>query len=87
MHPQELGAGNNLHCRVVVEKSYVDRLVLPEIDNDLLGLVNVQDQVVGSARVDQMAHLFSVGQLFIVPDEAHHSCVGCKLYDVIGHRS
>lgn len=58
-------------------------LVLPEIDKNLLGLVDVQDQIFRSAPVHHMADL-SKGQLVIVSDEAHHRCVIRKLYNVIG---
>ncbi len=50
----------------------------------LFGFVHVQDQVVVTAPAHQPLHFLSVGQVVVVPDEAHHCCVICKLHKVVG---
>lgn len=58
-------------------------LVLPKVDNEFFGLVDIQDQAVISAPARQLLHLFSVGQVLVIPDEAYHCCVILKFHDVI----
>ena len=52
---------------------------LPEVHNELFGLLGVESQVVASAPLCQKPDLFSVGRLIIVADEANHRCVVCEL--------
>ncbi|XP_061745067.1 prospero homeobox protein 1-like [Nerophis ophidion] len=59
LHAQELGAAYDPYCCAIDEDWSVNGLVTPEVDDDLLGLVDVQDQVVGSAPVNQMSVIVS----------------------------
>lgn len=74
MHPQELNAADHLHSCVVDEKWSMAGLVLPEVGNNLFGLVHFQDQAV-SASAHQLLHILTVGQVIVNPDEAQHRCV------------
>ena len=56
---QDLGAADSLHCCVVDEEWCVIGLAPPGVDDDLLGFVDVQGQVVGFAPVHWMPHLIS----------------------------
>lgn len=53
------------------------RLSSPEVDNNLVGLSNVEKEVV-------VFHLHPVVGLTVVGDEAHNSCALAKLDEVIG---
>ncbi len=59
----------------------------PEVDNDLLCLVSIEDQVVDFAPVHQVLHLFPVGQFVVTLDESHCSCVVRQLHKVVGAES
>ena len=48
MHPQELGAADHLHSRVVDEKWSMTGLVLPEVDNDFFSFYSYIQFVVPS---------------------------------------
>ena len=71
-HPQELGAADSLHCYVVNEEWCVTGLTPPKVDDDLLGFVDIQGQVVGFAPVHQMFHLLFVGSIVVLTDKAHY---------------
>ena len=75
---QELEAVHTLHRRPV----WVS--VPPEVHDELLGLLSVEQQVVGVAPLSQTIHLLPVGGLIVVFDEANHRGVVCKLNDGIG---
>ena len=77
MHPQELGAADHLHSRVVDEKWSMAGILLSEVDNDLF-----QD-VIFATPAHQLLHLLPISQVVVIPDEAHH-CVIRKLLNVIG---
>lgn len=51
--------------------------------SQISGFVHAQDQVVDSAP----PHLLSVGQVVVILDKAHHCCVICKLYKMVGDSS
>ena len=46
----------------------------PEVDNNLLRLLHVEREIVVSAPLGQLAHLFPVVRLIVVVDEPHQSC-------------
>lgn len=48
--------------------------------------LNIQDQVVLLEPVHEPLHLLSVGQV-IVPNETHHCCIMCILYDGLRQQS
>ena len=54
--------------------------VLPEVNDDLLSFVDIQEKVVIVAPYSQVSHLLHVGGL-IVTNEAYHGCIICKLDD------
>lgn len=84
VHPQELGALDDLHISASYGEGSVGGLVPPEVNNDFLCLVDIQVQVVIGAPAHQMFHLLSLRQLLIVLDETHHCCVIRVLNDVVG---
>ncbi len=51
----------------------------PEIHHQLLGLVDVEWEVVLLAPFSQGTHLLSVGRLIVVGDQAYHRCVSANL--------
>src|SRR4029434_6662528 len=69
---QELEAGDTLNLHPVDMDGDVCASFLPEVHNELFGLLGVESQVV-------VLDLFSVGRLIVVTDEANHRCVVCKL--------
>ena len=79
MDTQELEAGDTLDLRPVDEDGGVCATLLPEVHNELFGLLGVESQVVVSAPLCQMLNLFSVCRLIVVADEADHRCVVCEL--------
>ncbi len=58
--------------------------VPPEVHHNLLCLTHIEGQVVCTTPFNQLCHFLSVGCFIIVADEAYHSCVICKLDDVVG---
>ncbi len=56
----------------------------PEIHHQLLGLTDVQRDVVVVTPVSQGVHLFSVGWFTLVGDQTYHRCVICKFDDDVG---
>ena len=58
--------------------------VSPEVHDELLGLLSLEQQVVAVAPLSQTIHLLPVGGLIVVFDEADHRGVVCKLNDGIG---
>ena len=85
VHPQELGAADQLHSCVVDGKWSVVGLLLPEINNDLwFCVVHTQDQVVFATPAHQLLQLLPVSQVVIIPDETLHCCVVRKLHIVVG---
>ena len=56
----------------------------PEVDDDLLRLVDVQEQVVPPTPFLQMLHLIPVGQLVVILNEAHNCRVIRIFQDVVG---
>ena len=70
LHPQELGATDDLHRSVVDEEWCMTGPRFPEVNNDLLCLVNIEDQVVDFTPVHQVFHLVPEGQFVVVLDEA-----------------
>lgn len=79
MHPQELFATDNPHRRVIDE----EWCGFPEVNNDLLCLVNNEDQAVDFTPVHQMFQLIPVGQFIVTLDDDHNSCVARKLQEVV----
>src|SRR4029434_2563836 len=76
---QEFKAGDTLHLRPVDMDGGVRATFLPEVHNELFGLLGVESQVVVGASLRQVLDLFSIGRLIVVADEANHCCVVCKL--------
>ncbi len=56
----------------------------PEIHHQLLGLVDVEVEVVLLTPFSQGTHLLSVGRLIVVSDQAYHRCVISKFDDDVG---
>ncbi len=56
----------------------------PEIHHQLLGLTDVQREVVVVTPVSQGVHLFSVGWFIVIGDQTYHRCVICKFDDDVG---
>ena len=71
---QELKAGDTLNLRPVDADGGVCSSFLPEVHNELFGLLGV-----AGTPLCQMPDLFSVGRLILVADEANHRCVVCEL--------
>jgi len=74
-----------VQTRVVDEKWCVAGLVIPEVNNNLLGFVHIQDLVVVVCTpAYQLLHLLSTGQVIVTPNEANHSYVIRKLHNMVG---
>ena len=76
---QELEAGDTLNLRSVDMDGGVCATCLPEVNNEIFGLLGVESQVVVGAPLRQVLDLFYVGRLIVVADEANHCYVVCKL--------
>lgn len=72
MHPQNFGGAQSFHRSTVDSQWGFRRVTSPEINNHLLGLVNVQEEVVIPAPLGQLADLLPLVSLIIVGDETHH---------------
>ncbi len=71
VNAEELKAVYPLH-RCLVDG---DGCVSPEIHHQLLGLVDVEWEVVLLTPFSQGTHLCSVGRLIVVSDQSYHCCV------------
>ncbi len=56
----------------------------PEIHHQLIGLVDVEWEVVLLTPFSQGIHLLSVGRLIVVSDQAYHRCVVIQFDDDVG---
>ena len=65
MDTQELEAGDTLNLRPVDTDGGVCATFLPEVHNELFGLLGVESQVVVGAPLRQVLDLFPVGQLML----------------------
>lgn len=83
MHPQEFGAADSLHRSTIDGQWGVLGVASPEVNNHLLGLVDVQQEVVVSAPRGQKVDLLPVVGLVVLGDETHQSCVVRKLHYVV----
>ena len=83
MVTQELKAGNTLNFRPVDMEGCVCATLLPEVHNELFGLLGVESQVVVGTPLSQVLDLFHVGRLIVVANEANHRCGVCKLENSI----
>ena len=61
MDTQELEAGDTLNLRPIDMDGGVCATFLPEVHNELFGLLGVESQVVVSTSLSQVLDLFSVG--------------------------
>ncbi len=84
MNAEELKAVYPLHRFLVDGDGCVFSALSPEIHHQLLGLVDVEWEVVLLAPFSQGTHLFSVGHLIVVSDQAYHRCVVSKFDDDVG---
>lgn len=57
--------------------------VFPEVNNDLLCFVDIQEQVVCVAPVHKLSHLLPIGLFVGILNEAHHCHVVRKLHNVV----
>ena len=60
MHPQEFGAAHSLHSSTIDGQWWVLGLASPEVNNNLLGFADVQQEVVVFAPRGQKVHLLPV---------------------------
>ncbi len=84
MNAEELKAVYPLHRCLVDDDRCVFSALSPEIYHQLLGLVDVEGEVVLLTPFSQVTHLLSVGHLIIVSDQAYHRCVIRKFDDDVG---
>ena len=85
MDTQEFEAGDSLDLRPVDKDGGVrTSSSLPEVHDELFGLLGVECQVVISTPRHQVLNLIPVGRLIVVTDEAHHRSVVCKPDDGVG---
>lgn len=66
-----------------ISTACVSGLGPPEVNDDLLGFVDIQGQVVGFTPVHQILDLLSVGQVIIVLNKAHYCHVVHKPHNVV----
>ncbi len=81
VNAEELKAVYPLHRCLVDGDGCVFSALSPEIHHQLLGLVDVEWEVVLLTPFSQGTHLLSVGRLIIVSDQAYHHCVISKFDD------
>ncbi len=79
VNAEELKAVNPLHIWLV--NGDVFSALSPEIHHQLLGLVDVQWEVVLLTPFSHGIYLLSVDRLIVVSDQAYHRCVIGKFYD------
>ncbi len=84
VNAEELKAVYPLHRCLVDGDGCVFSALSPEIHHQLLGLVDVEWEVVLLAPFSQGTHLLSVGRLIVVGDQAYHRCVIGKFDDDVG---
>ncbi len=82
--PKELKAVYPLHRCLVDGDGCVFSALSPEIHHQLLGLVDVEWEVVLLTPFSQGTHLRSVGRLIVVSDQAYHRCVVSEFDDDVG---
>ncbi len=83
VNAEEVKAVFPLHRCLVDGDGCVFSALSPEIHHQLLGLVDVEREVVLLTPFSQGTHLLSVGHLIVVSDQAYHRCVICKFDDDI----
>ncbi len=84
VNAEELKAVYPLHRCIVDGDGCVFSALSPEIHHQLLGLVDVEREVVLLTPFSQGTHLRSVGRLIVVSDQAYHRCVISKFDDDVG---
>ena len=80
MNPEELGATHSVSLNSQGGWRSGDS---PEIYINLLGLLDIQEEVVISAPHGQFADLLPVVGLIVVGDKTNHCCVVRKLHNVV----
>ena len=83
VHPQEFGAAHSLHSSTVDGQWQVLGVTSLEVNNNLLGFADVQQEVVIPAPRGQKVDLHPVLSLIALGDETHQSCVVSKFHYVI----
>ncbi|KAI4901983.1 hypothetical protein NFI96_029748, partial [Prochilodus magdalenae] len=84
VNTEELKAADPLYSSHVDGDGGVHSLLLPEVHYQLLGLADIEREVILPAPVCQEADFLSVGLLVVVGDQAHNCSVICKFDDDIG---
>ncbi len=84
VNAEELKAVYPLHRCLVDGDGVCSLLCLLKSTTKLLGLVDVEWEVVLLAPFSQGTHLLSVGRLIVVGDQAYHRCVIGKFDDDVG---
>ncbi len=84
VNAEELKAAHPLHRCLVDGDGCVFSALSPVIHHQLLGLVDVEWEVVLLTPFSQGTHLLSVGRLIVVSDQAYQRCVISKFDDDIG---
>ncbi len=84
VNAEELKAVYSLHRCLVDGDGCVFSALSPEIAHQLLGLVDVELDVVLLTPFSQGTHLLSVGRLIVVSDQAYHRCVISKFDNDVG---
>ena len=78
---EELKAFYLLHHGPIDVEGGVLSLLFPEVHNQLLRFVDVEGEVIFLVPLRQGPHLFPLGCLVIVDNQAYYCCVVCKLDD------
>ncbi len=84
VNAEELKAVYPFHRCLIDGDGCVLSALSPEIHHQLLGLVDVEGEVVLLTPFSQGTHLLSVGRLIVVGDQAYHRCVISKFDDDVG---
>ncbi len=84
VNAEELKAVYPLHRCLVDADGCVFSALSPEVHHQLLGLVDVEWEVVLLTPFSQGTHLRSVGRLIVVSDQAYHRCVVSEFDDDAG---
>ncbi len=84
VYAEELDAADPLHWSPVDGDGGVLTGPPPEIHHQLLGLTDVQREVVVATPVSQGVLLFFVGWFIVIGDQTNHRCVIHKFDDGVG---
>ena len=83
MQHQKFGAVHSLHSSIIDGQWWVFGVASAEVNNNLLGFADIQQEVVVSVPRGQKVDLLPVVGLIVLGDETHQSCIVHILHHVV----